>query len=68
MYKYFVSYNHAETNVATGFGYSVIKSNIKVEKLKTTNDILDWLKGVKDCIEKQNNVQNVVIINFKLME
>ena len=67
MYKYFVSFAHVTDNNA-GLGNIVIESKLKAEKLKTSDDITKWINEVQQWIEKNCNVKNVVILNFKIME
>ncbi len=58
-YHYFVSFSHVK-NGNLGTGEATIQTN---KEISNRNDI-NW---IRDGIEKEYNVQNVVILNFILL-
>lgn len=57
MYKYFVSYHY--TN-GTGFGFGHCQGDLDYKI-----DGIEAIRRLAKSIEEENNLENVVILNFK---
>lgn len=60
-YTYYVVYTHQTHIIELGYGCCFVTRN---KPLKDNNDLLE----LQNTIEKENNFEKVVIINFKRME
>ena len=59
MYRYFISYNFND-NKGVGF------SNCEVQRNKKINNMRD-IQGISEKIKEKNNLKDVVILNYKLL-
>ena len=63
MYTYFVSFAYSQ-NEKVLFGNCTMEVSIKITKQNN----FEFLDGMKNHIEKNGNVKDVVILNFILLE
>ena len=64
MYKYFISFSCA-TNDGTGFGNTVVESNVRISDFESLDEMQKWINDVHNWIAKQNGkVKNVIVLNF----
>ena len=59
MYRYFISYNFNDNK---GFGFA----NCELQRNEKINNIKD-IQGILEKIKEKDNLKDVVILNYKLL-
>lgn len=67
MYNYFVVFNHINVDNSFGFGNVIVRTNNRIESLKNPTEMNDWVIQLAHDIEKHLNLNNVIILNYKLI-
>lgn len=67
MYNYFVAFNHINVDNSFGFGNVIVRTNNRIESLKNPTEMNDWVIQLAHDIEKHLNLNNVIILNYKLI-